>query len=415
MRSVTLVPEDEGGENIMCKVKRKSFDFIDRSKMLEKTGNKCACCGATLSLDTMTVDHFIPLSEGGGNDSENVIPMCRECNREKRSQVLNPELNLKFLKPEFMLEVKALYEDFMEVNKEVKGSGEKRNFGPIRKNPLHYNLMFLKSKLEYKEPDRILSGVPPEETKKSKKKFPTTRREVYWATYDSIKKRLEGYTFKRAKYSDLDNIYNFYVTYAEKKGFLDSVEKAKIKETLSYLFTNGGIFYAVDSNLDIVFCVGVDTISINGYIFLKFSDITVRYSRHIGMVFDCYIKNFISIFTTVVQQNSFLPFVFVAREEEMDVVEHLVASIGVTPLEFEEDGKTYFMLGSKGADIVRIPQKFDFGKSNMQKRLNCIYNGKLQKSKITKSDNLMSYKGRRLRYDVPEENKNRYPVKLRGF
>jgi len=46
-------------------------------------GNRCAYCGR--KTKRLTPDHYIPLSRGGTNFIDNVIPACQDCNRRKWS------------------------------------------------------------------------------------------------------------------------------------------------------------------------------------------------------------------------------------------------------------------------------------------------------------------------------------------
>lgn len=43
----------------------------------------CYYCGVDLTEETATRDHVIPKSQGGTDASENVVPCCLKCNREK--------------------------------------------------------------------------------------------------------------------------------------------------------------------------------------------------------------------------------------------------------------------------------------------------------------------------------------------
>ena len=43
-------------------------------------GNRCAYCNEEVPL---TVDHIVPLSRGGSNSIENVVPACKHCNSTK--------------------------------------------------------------------------------------------------------------------------------------------------------------------------------------------------------------------------------------------------------------------------------------------------------------------------------------------
>lgn len=57
-------------------------------KFLFRSGNLCYLCGKILSLDTATVDHFIPISKGGTNEIENLRLACKECNKNKGNKLL---------------------------------------------------------------------------------------------------------------------------------------------------------------------------------------------------------------------------------------------------------------------------------------------------------------------------------------
>lgn len=47
----------------------------------------CLCCGEAETK--LTVDHVIPLTKGGGNNIENVQPLCGPCNSTKHDKVID--------------------------------------------------------------------------------------------------------------------------------------------------------------------------------------------------------------------------------------------------------------------------------------------------------------------------------------
>lgn len=63
-----------------------SHTTVEWMACLERHGYRCAYCDGPLTPTTCTRDHAIPLSRGGSNDIENIVPACRRCNFSKRSR-----------------------------------------------------------------------------------------------------------------------------------------------------------------------------------------------------------------------------------------------------------------------------------------------------------------------------------------
>ena len=60
-------------------------EWID---ILKEYKFKCAYCGKEFTLfDRETKDHVIPISKGGHNTKENIVPACRSCNSKKHNKV----------------------------------------------------------------------------------------------------------------------------------------------------------------------------------------------------------------------------------------------------------------------------------------------------------------------------------------
>jgi 5-methylcytosine-specific restriction endonuclease McrA len=61
-------------------------EWID---ILKQYKFKCAYCGKEFTLfDRETRDHIIPISKGGDNVKENIVPACRSCNSKKYNKII---------------------------------------------------------------------------------------------------------------------------------------------------------------------------------------------------------------------------------------------------------------------------------------------------------------------------------------
>ncbi len=66
----------------------KNYTKVKR-KMLSKK-HYCNWCGTYLDLTTATLDHVIPISLGGLNNSNNYVLACNQCNKDRGNKM--PEL-----------------------------------------------------------------------------------------------------------------------------------------------------------------------------------------------------------------------------------------------------------------------------------------------------------------------------------
>jgi len=48
------------------------------------SGASCYYCGVALQPSTATMDHIVPISQGGQSTRGNVVPACKPCNTAKR-------------------------------------------------------------------------------------------------------------------------------------------------------------------------------------------------------------------------------------------------------------------------------------------------------------------------------------------
>ena len=60
-----------------------SFSVAEWRAKVRSCENKCYYCHVRLTRRSETVDHMIPISRGGSNTVENVVPACLRCNLRK--------------------------------------------------------------------------------------------------------------------------------------------------------------------------------------------------------------------------------------------------------------------------------------------------------------------------------------------
>jgi 5-methylcytosine-specific restriction endonuclease McrA len=62
-----------------------SLSFEEWLALCEKFGNKCLKCGSS----EVTIDHVVPLSQGGSHSADNVQPLCGRCNSQKHNKTID--------------------------------------------------------------------------------------------------------------------------------------------------------------------------------------------------------------------------------------------------------------------------------------------------------------------------------------
>lgn len=63
-----------------------SFTAEEWALLCELYGYRCLACGQMVKL---TVDHIVPLSEGGSNSIDNIQPLCHSCNSSKNAKTID--------------------------------------------------------------------------------------------------------------------------------------------------------------------------------------------------------------------------------------------------------------------------------------------------------------------------------------
>lgn len=79
----TVMP-DQSGDSAPVQAKkrrRKVWSHSQREEILRSTAGRCYSCGLPMGIaDDWWVEHIIPHSLGGSDDTDNLLPSCRLCN-----------------------------------------------------------------------------------------------------------------------------------------------------------------------------------------------------------------------------------------------------------------------------------------------------------------------------------------------
>lgn len=96
------------------KIQEREYFDTDKKDMIGwKSNDRCCHCGKLKYFHYgATVDHFIPLSQGGSNRTYNLIMLCEDCNKEKGNKIMDLSY-IRYLKPKYMKELAAYYDSYI--------------------------------------------------------------------------------------------------------------------------------------------------------------------------------------------------------------------------------------------------------------------------------------------------------------
>lgn len=106
--------------------KRVVFSLKDKYFYMTKSNCLCARCGTQLYVDTMTVEHVIPLSKGGSNKRVNLVALCESCNINKDNNLYLPSQYYKYLSEQELFFLDGDYRKFTVGYKIWSKEGDKK-------------------------------------------------------------------------------------------------------------------------------------------------------------------------------------------------------------------------------------------------------------------------------------------------
>ncbi len=203
---------------------RRGFSYEERLQISQKSNNKCCHCGKKISMHDKdsTIEHIIPISKGGTNDLKNLVYLCSDCNEKKDNLIIPPYDYYHYLNPEYHDEVIDVYTQYCNDISYY----DKNNFTKDDAKIFSYYNRFASCE----------SNIP-----KSKKKHARL----------SVGLRMNA-TLVKAKYSDLDEIYDYCLKYHKKHG----IPADNLKKVMSDVFDEGA-FYIIRKSAEIVAIIPV--------------------------------------------------------------------------------------------------------------------------------------------------------------
>jgi 5-methylcytosine-specific restriction endonuclease McrA len=77
-------------------VKTKKFPRFSKYNVSLRDGFKCQYCESAVSMNTVTMDHVIPISKGGKTCWENIVAACAPCNSRKGNHLSVSPLHVPY-------------------------------------------------------------------------------------------------------------------------------------------------------------------------------------------------------------------------------------------------------------------------------------------------------------------------------
>lgn len=215
---------------------RRAFSKEEKEAMLRKSGCKCSHCGKKLDINSMTVEHVIPISKGGTNDMINLVALCEDCNKGKTDYVIKPSGYYTYIKKGELKNILTNFDKYC--------------------NDMGYFSMDNLFPTDYV---KFLVGLPVS------------------GRFNKITTKIVE--FKKAVYSDLDELYYFFKNYNEYYGIPTS--KGDLKIAISRYFRYGSILFTRNAKGDILLAMCIQIYPTNAFS----SDYKKEYSL---LTFSCF-------------------------------------------------------------------------------------------------------------------------------
>ena len=96
---------------------RVELSFDEKLDLSKKSDDCCCHCGRKVfwgvPTNRATIEHFVPLNQGGTNRNINLIMLCEDCNFDKGEKILDPDTYLKYLKEPYKTKLSNYFESYI--------------------------------------------------------------------------------------------------------------------------------------------------------------------------------------------------------------------------------------------------------------------------------------------------------------
>ena len=185
---------------------RLTLSDEERESIWKKSNGVCCHCGKRLYRKKATVDHFIPLSQGGTNRNINLVTLCNSCNQEKGELIYDPSY-LKYLRKEEKEKLEGYFDSYI------------RSFDFFNRRNILACDRYVVELYAPSDEGRHL-------TKKNRDKRPIVLKVV----------------INRVTHKDMGKVYRYYEQYLKKHDEFDSEEAAR--QNLEFWFRFGCLYYS---------------------------------------------------------------------------------------------------------------------------------------------------------------------------
>ena len=186
-------------------------DYDLQEYVLSKSDERCCHCGKKAYFPfKASIDHFIPLSQGGTNRKHNLIMLCKDCNKEKGDKIKDLSY-VPYLLPKYQDELYDYYQSYI-------------------------------NSFEYIDRNKLLAA---DEYKVMVERFALNFDKKRMNKIKNYDKFCKPYAFKSADFSDFGRIFHFLMDYCDKYDIPHSTELMEMQ--LSFWYKFGAIYYYENS------------------------------------------------------------------------------------------------------------------------------------------------------------------------